>query len=186
MKKIISVIIVCLVSLSTYAQVEHMKFMGIPLDGNISAFQQKLKSKGVEYNSNLSSRSPAGVRAFKGVFSGEEANIYVYYNAKTKTVYRAKAVLTIVNESIADNKFDKFASMLKEKYLTGVVTDGEQEGKPAISIKVLDQNFDKCVGFIGLYMSKDETFYTGQMFLHIDYEDAYNSIKDINKNMDDL
>lgn len=186
MKKLICFLFLCVVSLSTYAQVEHMKFMGIPLDGSITAFQQKLKSKGVEYNPHSSSLFPAGTRVFKGTFSGEQADIYVYYNVKTKTVYRAKAVLSLYSESIADNKYDRFANMLKEKYLTGVVTDGVQADKPAMSIKVLDQNFDKCVGFIGLYMSKDETFYTGQMFLHIDYEDALNSIKDINKNMDDL
>lgn len=36
----------------------------------------------------------AGCRCFGGgTFSGEEAKLYVYYNAKTKIVYRAKAVI---------------------------------------------------------------------------------------------
>ena len=49
MKKIISVFFVLCICLSVSAQ-EHMKFMGIPLDGTIDNFALKLKEKGVTYD----------------------------------------------------------------------------------------------------------------------------------------
>lgn len=42
--------ICCLFSILLQAQTEHFKFMGIPLDGKISAFDRELKKKGFEYH----------------------------------------------------------------------------------------------------------------------------------------
>ena len=50
MKKSMMLIIVCLMSMCIQAQTEHLKFMGIPLTGSITAFQEKLKAKGIEYD----------------------------------------------------------------------------------------------------------------------------------------
>ena len=49
MKKIISIFFALCMCLSISAQ-EHMKFMGIPLDGTIDNFTLKLKVKGVTYD----------------------------------------------------------------------------------------------------------------------------------------
>ena len=49
MKKILSIFFALFVCLSLSAQ-EHMKFMGIPLDGTIDNFTLKLKAKGVAYD----------------------------------------------------------------------------------------------------------------------------------------
>ena len=47
MKKYLLVALCCLFSILTQAQTEHMKFMGIPLNGSITAFQTKLQAKGI-------------------------------------------------------------------------------------------------------------------------------------------
>ena len=85
-------------SMCIQAQTEHLKFMGIPLTGSITAFQEKLKAKGIEYDAEGSRQIKVGCRCFKGSFSGEKANFYVYYNEKTKIVYRAKAVITCLSK----------------------------------------------------------------------------------------
>ena len=54
MKRILSFFVMLVLTLGVMAQTQHMKFMGIPLNGTISAFHQKLVAKGckpdVEYN----------------------------------------------------------------------------------------------------------------------------------------
>ena len=49
MKKIISVLCVFCLCMAVSAQ-QHMKFMGIPLDGTIDNFAMKLKAKGITYD----------------------------------------------------------------------------------------------------------------------------------------
>ena len=79
MRRIVSLFICCISAFVMYAQTEHMKFMGIPLNGTISSFQSKLLSKGIKYDEVLSRHLGVGCRCFNGNFSGEKANIYVYY-----------------------------------------------------------------------------------------------------------
>ena len=100
MKRTLFVIICCLFSIMIQAQTEHLKFMGIPLDGSITAFQNKLQAKGIKYDAEGSRLLKVGCRCFKGTFSGEEADFYVYYNERTKIVYRAKAVIKCLSKKM--------------------------------------------------------------------------------------
>ena len=50
MKKILSVLMLLLLSISIYAQQNVTKFLGIPVDGSKAAMIQKLKAKGFTYN----------------------------------------------------------------------------------------------------------------------------------------
>jgi len=51
MKKILSFLVLLMLSASLHAQKEVTKFLGIPVDGSKSSMIQKLKAKGFEYNS---------------------------------------------------------------------------------------------------------------------------------------
>lgn len=175
-----------LLSCTVFAQREYMKYMGIPLNGSITNFQQKLEAKGVKLNKVVNSKVAVGTRVFKGPFSGENADVYVYYNEKTKIVYRAKAVIEYPTKDIGERNFEKFSSMLKEKYLSGVVKDGEQEGHPALCMRVLDNNFEFTIGFVSMYISDANDYFDEHVYLHIDYEDEANSQSDKHTNMDDL
>lgn len=75
------------------AQAQHMKFMGIPLDGTIDSFQAKLAAKGIKPDKQYNATTPVGSRFFEGIFCGYQAEFYAYYNAKTKNVYRCKACI---------------------------------------------------------------------------------------------
>ena len=56
MKKIMLLLLTCLFAfpiLSVAQSQEHLKFMGIPLDGTITQFQAKLQAKGVNYDTQV-------------------------------------------------------------------------------------------------------------------------------------
>lgn len=186
MKKIFVTLFLLILSCGVYAQTEHMKFMGIPINGSISNFQQKLEAKGVKLDKLISPQLPVGMRVYDGVFSGERARIYVYFDEKTKTVYRAKAVIENITKGNAENKFEKFASMLKEKYINGYAKDSEQDGYPSLCIGILEANNEDFLGFVSMYMNNPRDVLDDSVFLHIDYEDEKNSQSHKNNNMDDL
>lgn len=189
MKKIFVTLFLIILSCGIYAQTaktEHMKFMGIPINGSITNFQQKLEAKGVKMDKLITPRLPAGMRVYDGVFSGENARIYVYFDDKTKTVYRAKAVIENIAKEYAESKYKKFASMLKEKYINGYAKDSEQDGYPSLCIGILESNKEDFLGFVSMYMNSPRDVLDDSVFLHIDYEDDKNSQLHKNNNMDDL
>ena len=114
---------------------------------------------------------------FTGIFAGEDSNIFVYYNEKTKIVYRAKAVLTLSGINLAKNKYNNFKEMLKDKYVC-VEEDGDNNGYS-------QSVFMSTLGVVSIYISKSEYLYDTYS-LHIDYEDAINSKSNEKKIMDDL
>ena len=72
MKKISSVLLLFLLSISIYAQQNVTKFLGIPVDGSKAAMIQKLKEKGFTYNTTTD--------FLEGVFNGEEVYIRIQTN----------------------------------------------------------------------------------------------------------
>ena len=94
-----------------YGQIEHMKFMGIPIDGKIKDFKKKLEKKGLIYYTKSS-----GFYAFKGVFSGSEANIIAIFENSTKKVYGVGVSIDCYSESIARDTYWRYVRDLKEKY----------------------------------------------------------------------
>ena len=72
MKKILSVLMLLLLSISIYAQQNVTKFLGIPVDGSKAAMIQKLKAKGFTYNTITN--------CLEGVFNGEKVYILIQEN----------------------------------------------------------------------------------------------------------
>ena len=79
-------------------QAEHLKFMGIPLTGTITQFQQKLTAKGVTHDKKASATAPIGTRIFSGKFAGAKAEIIA-----KKTIKRPPIIL---RPSIIINPFN--------------------------------------------------------------------------------
>lgn len=185
MKKLL-ILHLLLIAMSLPSLAQHVKFMGIPLTGTIAQFQQKLEAKGVRYNSYSKYAGP-GVRCFKGTFIGQNANIYVYYDSRTKIVYRAKACIDYSNEEIAERKLEEVKILLKEKYLSFLSEDDTQDGYPSFSIPIQDSESGDIVGVSGLYISDGYDEYYNQIYvLHIDYYDWKNQHAHEGKIMDDL
>ena len=72
MKKISSVLLLFLLSISIYAQQNVTKFLGIPVDGSKADMIQKLKEKGFTYNTTTD--------RLEGVFNGEKVHILIQTN----------------------------------------------------------------------------------------------------------
>ena len=166
-------------TLGLMAQTQHMKIMGIPLNGTISAFHQKLVAKGCKHDVELSKVAGVGSRAFTGTFFGEKADVYVYYNAKTKVVYRAKAVIRRSFEDDIIRKYNEVKSALEEKYPDAYMVKDEHNGYEAM-------RFYTSQGWIDLYVSKHDNVYPTVYSLYIDYIDDVNFKKNENSKMNDL
>lgn len=74
--------ITCLMAMSMHAQNEHMKFMGIPLNGTIAAFQSKLQAKGIKYDAKMSAEIKDPCRAFSMVCSQVMTQIFMFITMK--------------------------------------------------------------------------------------------------------
>lgn len=110
----ILVLLLCIIPLYSHAQ--HLKFMGVPINGTINNFQKKLQYKGFsisKYNKGLS----AGVRDFDGYFANKKASVIVFYNTRTKTVYKCRVAFdSYESESSAIPDYSYFKELLSDKY----------------------------------------------------------------------
>lgn len=185
-KRFISLLVLfvlTLVSMNVHAQ-DHLKFMGIPLDGTINQFQAKLAAKGVTLDVAANKHVRVGARAFKGSFSGKNAQIFVYYDESSKVVYRAKAVIESYDINIWENNYNYFVNMLSTKYSDAYTEEGKHENKESLSFHVPNDELAvyKYLGTIDVYRSTNLYTFT----VHVDYSDTVNSIKHRNRNLDDL
>ena len=179
MKRILSFFVMLVLTLGVMAQTQHMKFMGIPLNGTISAFHQKLVAKGCKPEVEYNKTAPVGSRHFIGTFFGEKALIIVYYNAKTKVVYRAKACIDRSSEDDIIRKYNEVKSALEEKYPDAYMCEVENYGYDSMQ-------FYTAEGEIDLYVSKYYGYSETPYSLHIDYYDDVNYKKNEKSNMNDL
>ena len=203
MKKIIMLWLFAIISIVGIAQntTEHLSYMGIPITGTITQFQAKLQAKRCSLDKQTSNSLGLGCRAFKGNFIGNKVTIFVYYDENTKVVYRVKSVISKISENIADQKYEYIKNMLLQKYGMTYSNYGEQTGKESFSIlvegKLLNPKMDLTSlplssngfkGNIDLFIAKDETFlsYPFDYNLHIDYYDAINYEKHLNRDLEDI
>jgi len=188
MKKLI-VFLFMLIAVNVNAQ--HLKFMGFPIDGNINNFQAKLGTKGIVPDQLYNKQSSVGNRAFTGVFCGYKAQIYTYYNTKTKVVYRSKACIESDDINYIKRIYNEIKDMLNEKYLYRCDRNGTHGGYDSYSLLILHEDEDDCdwsisYGSIDLYISTYSDSYPTKYTLHIDYTDRINSDKNTSSNSDDL
>ena len=126
MKKILSILAMAFFALAMCAQdsTEHLKFMGIELNGTIADFQKKLIAKGLTV-SPQSKQYPAGMRSFDGTFSGEKAEIIVWFNPRSQEVYRAKAVIDRTGKDLVEQLMANMIRKLDAKYGTDTKLSGK-------------------------------------------------------------
>lgn len=179
MKRLLSTLFCLLLVAAAFAQISngHLKYMSIPITGTITQFQNKLAAKGIKYNQPLSARLGAGTRGFNGTFAGNKVTIFVYYDTRSKIVYRVKSVIDNLTESLADQKYVSMRQLFMQKY--DYISYGEQDDKESLSI-------DTGNGRIDMYISKETLGYPYDYTIHIDYLDASNSNKNDDSILDDI
>ena len=175
MKKYLLLILCTLfISVSLSAQSksnQHLKFMGIPINGSITNFQNKLIAKGLSYNKAISKAIESPVRIFNGQFAGEKADIFVYYNRSLNLVYSVGVVIERSTEDEVVDLMSHFISSYEAKY--GIEAEDNDDS--------YDFNVDN--GLIRLSYNGD--YYDGYNF-YILYIDNINYEKHDANNMDDL
>lgn len=161
MKKIISVLFALCLCMAASAQ-QHMKFMGIPLDGTIDNFALKLKAKGVTYDAAKSKTAGQGCRVFNGTFMGEKATINVAYNPKSKMVFSAVVEMQYPTVESAHIPFLNLTESLQQKYPN--TTPEENKGPDAefigLAFNIPDETSGNSIGFI-LQSLKTSSFGSG-------------------------
>jgi hypothetical protein len=169
--------------MNVVAQDGHIKFMGIELNGTITDFQSKLQAKGLTLSS-VSSESPSGIRVFDGVFSGEDAQIVVWYNPRSKQVYRAKAVIERKGKDLIQQLQSKMETKLDLKY--GTENKYTELVKDDHSHEFNQHSYLTDKGTIDLFIVSDGYSSHADFYLHVDYKDTVNYEKNRLDEMDDL
>ena len=120
MKKLTALFVFMVIALTSYAQSnsEHLSFKGIPIEGSMSEFCQKLKAKGF-----TSIGSENNLALFMGDFTGRNATIGVTATDDGKNVF---AVAVLFDPSGEWNTLVNTYSYYKDLYT-------RKYGKPAIS-----------------------------------------------------
>lgn len=160
----------------------HFKFMGIPINGTISSFQNKLAAKGFKYDAAASKDSGPGTRRFNGMFSGNNASLVVFYNQKTKIVNDVKVIIPRYNDSSVESLYEELRSNLLFKYAGRCEhKDTDFDGERGTVINIFQD--DTRIGSIVIYIQKTEY---DSYWVAIEYVDAQNSQEERESKLEDL
>lgn len=141
----------------------HLKFMGIPITGTINTFQTKLQAKGFKHDKVTSSQYAVGIRAFKGKFAGEDADLVVRYDEKSYNVFRVMVCMSSYEENVAARIYNELEPLLIKKY--GEYQDSEFNGEPSKNFIVKADDGESVIGevvltHISLYDDYGYAFYS--------------------------
>lgn len=182
MKRNLLIAFLLLFNFVCYAQTSHMKFMGIEMGRTIDQFHAVLVKKGAKV-SWMNKYAPVGQRIFEGSFSGEQAQIVVWYNESTKLVYRAKAIVEREGTQTILSVLSQYEAKLDLKYGTECKETDIFEDDHDNALKSVHYATEN--GTIDLFIS-GEHFDYGTFKLHIDYHDKDSYSQKIVDEMDDL
>ena len=107
---------------------EHLKFMGIPIDGSPKSFANQLKSKGF----TLDSSSTPDIIWMTGTFAGiSDSNVLIYKSPSSANVYKVRVVSPSQDSwSQIEIRYKKFKAWLSQKYLLVESTEEFQGYSP--------------------------------------------------------
>lgn len=168
----------------------HMKFMGIPLDGTIDVFAQKLKAKGITYDADISKKLSPGAKLYTGLFMGENAQFMVMFNAKSRIVYSVVVELSYSTLELAKTPFCAIAEGLRNKYSNVSIEKIENDDDEAIglSFNILDTKTNERLGIVRQLLSEQEGdgYMNPHWNIRLFYIDVDNALKNEKINNDDL
>lgn len=187
MKKFLLVFLYVFMCTSIYGQA-HMKFMGIPLNGTIEQFSQKLKTKGITYDAIASKKLSPGAKLYNGTFMGEHAQFVVMFNAKSRIVYGVGVELTYSTKEFARVPFLDIAEQLHKKYPTAEFSSVEKTGKTVTGVKFLipDVDSSQTLGIIMQTLNRPDGYLKKYWLVNLIYTDVKNYKKNSDTNSDDL
>lgn len=109
MKRVLSLLVVAILTFSATAQTQPMKYLGISMNCTMNTFVNKLKGKGFELETNHNVPNTSYMR---GNFAGERVKIEIKAAAKTHLVY----IVTVNFNRSTSYTYEKLKETLVDKY----------------------------------------------------------------------
>lgn len=96
-----------------YAQSnEHMTFKGIPIDGTLSSFVQKIETEGFSLD-----EAKDNIAIMNGIFAGENAELFIVSSPKTNTVWKVSVFFPKKTSWYSlKSDYKKYVAAMTEKY----------------------------------------------------------------------
>lgn len=189
MKKILIILTVLFAAIDIMAQ-EHLSFKGIPIEGGMTEFCQKLKSKGF-----TSIGRENNMALFSGDFTGREATVGVIATNDGKNVFAVVVLFDPSGEwNILVNTYDYYKDLYTRKYGEPIIS---KENNPAYSDSnaalmvevykgtvVYSSAWEVPGGDIQLSIEKSSGLSEGMVMIR--YRDSQNVEAKIQNDLDDI
>ena len=189
MKKIIFTLTLLFVAISIMAQ-EHLSFKGIPIEGSMTEFCQKLKSKGF-----TSIGCENNITLFSGDFTGREVTVGVTATDDGKNVF---AVVVLFDPSKEWNElvntYDYYKDLYTRKYGKPTISKennpAHSDSNSALMLEVYQGTvvygsaWEVTGGDIKLSIEKSSGFCEGMVMIR--YRDSQNVETKIQNDLDDI
>lgn len=179
MKRFFSILFFLSIFFSGMAQ--HMKFMGLPIDGTIDQFGKQLTSKGF---SKSASDSKTGYWSYNGYFNEKKVQLGVQYNAPTNKVFSVQVTYLCSDSMDGLFTYEEWKKKLEAKY-DNQFKSYDDSDRPAESM------FRHCwenpvYGLIMLDLDREVVYSKAIYFLHLTYTDMQGYANHINNPSDDF
>lgn len=188
MKKIFITLAVFFAAVNMMAQ-EHLSFKGIPIEGSMTEFCQKLKTKGF-----TSIGQENNISLFTGDFTGREATVGVTATDDGKNVFAVVVLFEPSGEwNTLVNTYDYYKDLYTRKYGKPSIS---KEKNPALSDSntalmaevhqgtVVCSAWEVTGGDIQLSIEKSSGVYEGMVLIR--YRDSQNVEAKIQSDLDDI
>jgi len=189
MKRFFLSLVLTIAAICGYAQ-EHLSFKGIPIEGSMTSFCQKLKAKGfneIGTDNNIS--------VFSGNFTGRKATIGVTSTSDGQNVVGVAVFLPASEEwNTLVNTYNHYKELYKKKYGEPVLCEEENPAKSDSNTALMAELYQGTVrykaawsvsgGIIVLMIEKSDGFYEGQVA--IVYNDEQNTNAKMEDDLDDI
>lgn len=189
MKKFLLTLTLFFAVINIMAQ-EHLYFKGIPIEGSMSSFCQKLKAKGFSFISR-----DDNLTLFTGDFTGRNATVGVTATDDGKDVFAVVVVFDPSGEwNTLVNTYDYYKNLYTRKYGKPTISKENNPAHSDSNIALMAEVHEGTVvygsawevtgGDIQLSIEKSPGFYEGMVMIR--YRDSQNVETKIQNDLDDI
>ena len=142
MRRFLTTIISLVFATALFAQEAHLKFKGVPIDGSLTEFVNKMKTAGFTHIGTEN-----GIAALKGDFAGHKNCIVGVCTVKPLNIVSMIGVIFQSRDNWADleSDYDFFKEMLTEKYSAPAVVIEEFKRTPQDdNDKIYELRMNRC------------------------------------------
>lgn len=189
MNKFLFTLVLACFSLCGFSQ-EHLSFKGVPIEGSMTAFCQKLKAKGFTQISRDNN-----ITLFKGDFTGRQATVGVGASDDGKNVYTVVVFFDASGEwNTLVNTYSYYKGLYSRKYGEPSVSKENNPADSDSNIALMSEVYQGTVvygsvwsvpgGDIQLSIEKSSGVYEGVVIIR--YRDSQNVEAMIRSDLDDI